>query len=271
MAEEEKRNQVAASGSAQSESVASTDEDKIFLIKNLFYRIEALVNEANTRSQARDSRAESDRTSGLWWQRISIVGSVALSALTVGVLVLTLLAINHYTSVTQKILDADSRAYVSPLVPSENSSTWYLHFKVGDPLTVPIHFDNFGKSPANAFVRTVITYAPALALSRAEAFPNDDTHLFIWPNPIGAAIAGQSIGTLDNKQFAFLTAGDGYIYVAIEVRYGSHITRICKQYELGRRPATMEGNTSAQDWTLLMPDPTLCSDETANCTDDQCK
>ena len=171
MAEEEKHNQVAASRSAESEHVASTDEDKIFLIKTLFYRVEALVNEASAREQARDSRRESDRANSLWWQRFSIIGTLVLSGLTLVVLFLTLMAVKHYTSVTQKILDADSRAYISPLVPSENSGTWYLHFKVGDPLTVPIHFDNFGKSPANAFVRTVITYAPALGLNRAEAFP----------------------------------------------------------------------------------------------------
>jgi len=171
MAEEEKRNQVATSGSAQTESVASADEDKIFLIKTLFYRIESLANEANTHNQARDSRAESDRAKNFRWHKISIVGSLVLSVLTVSVLILTLLSINRYTSVTQKILEADARAYIAPLVPTENGGTWYLHFKVGDPLTVPIHFDNFGKSPANAFVKTAVTYAPVLPQGRAELFP----------------------------------------------------------------------------------------------------
>lgn len=271
MAEEEKRNQIAAARTEQGEQIPQTKDDAIWLIKTLAYKIEALINDVGTANKAHDSREESYWAENLCWQRVSIVGTLVLSGATIIVLVLTLLAIGHYTSVTQKILDADARAYVAPLVPSENSKPWYLRLRVGDPLTIPIHFNNFGKSPANAFVRTVVTYAPASALSRAEAFPNGDTHLFIWPNPIGADLAGQSIGTLDNKQFASLSTGEGYIYVAIEARYGSHIARICKQYDLGRQRATPEGSTSAQGWVLTMPDPTLCSDETANCTDDQCK
>jgi hypothetical protein len=271
MVEEKKSDQITTGGTKQSEPVP-TNEQIVELVKFLSFNIERQINAANADKQARESRDESARANSFRWQRKSIVGSLILSGLTMAVLVLTLLAVRRYTqdtgtanTLSQKSIEANVRPYLAALVPRDMGSAMYLRFKAGDPLEVPIYFQNFGKLPGDAYVRSVVTYAPGLPISRAEPFSNKRTHLFVWPT-IGARDKAESLEPLSNPDFNSLKNGDGFVYVAVEVRYSGHLTLICRRFKMPRALLTSTPDSDGSlTWT--MPEPTLCDDRTANQAD----
>jgi hypothetical protein len=187
-----------------------------------------------------------------------------------------MVAVIIYAVLTSKLLDADTRPYVAALAPSDLGANFTLDFKAGDFLTTNIELQNFGKLPADATVKTSITFIPELDLKNAEPLSEPGTidHIFIWPNPIGATISAKSVSPLSIEDFNFLRSGYGSMYVAAQVQYGKHITRICKQYSMfsqnPRINATYSENSN-KTWALVMPVPGLCNYPQSNCVDQECK
>src|SRR5260221_8111189 len=99
MPDDKKGDQIAGGGAEKPDGVI-TNEQVVELVKFLTFRIEAQVNSATTEQKARESREQSDRTDNLWWQRLSILGTFGLSALTLVVITCTLIEIDKYTSIT---------------------------------------------------------------------------------------------------------------------------------------------------------------------------
>jgi hypothetical protein len=186
-------------------------------------------------------------------------GNFVVNAGTLVVLIGTLGTIIWYTPVTSRILDADTRPYVAV------TGSDYITFKAGDRLVEPVNLANSGKLPADALIQGVVTFQPSKQ-AEAGSFPDEMTHLFIWPSPIeNPYITVKSVNALSNENFELLKSSAFYVYIAVRVRYGGHTTRICKEYTFdikSRTPACSSDSCSSQ-----MPEPTLCKDPHSNYAD----
>ena len=161
MAEEKKSEQIAATGTEQGEKVPQTENDPIPLIQFLFYRIEAIANKIATNNETRDSREENYRTSDSRWRKANIVGSLAVSTITMVVLVLTLLTVETYTTISQKTLEANTRPY---LVIDIQQGGFHLttannEDHAANTPSITFHVTNTGKLPALAIIKSACGFS----------------------------------------------------------------------------------------------------------------
>jgi len=153
MAEDDKSDQITSGGSKQDQQIDNPKAqdvllpDTISLIQFLFYRIEALINNVASDSKTHDSREEGYWAKNHVWQISGILGTFILSAITIIVLICTLLAVDRYTNeahtantLTKQILDANTRAYIQITPNGDPSRTefklaklslWELTFTIG--------------------------------------------------------------------------------------------------------------------------------------------
>lgn len=171
---------------------------------------------------------------------------------TLGVLIVTLVAVICYTRITSHILESDMRAYIK-IVPSGQISS----ASPSGLLQMCVHLHNDGKRFAIATVRSVVRYSPAHL--EAPQLPNSTEGRLVWGGDESRPIVAQSEAPLSAVDMASLHSGHGFIYVETEARYekGSYITVNCWEY-----PVTTN---------LRLGEPNICPKAETNCVDEDCK
>jgi len=167
---------------------------------------------------------------------------------------------------TQQILEADTRPYVGAFLHTDYFGTKdaNLDFAPGKPLQLGISFYDYGKLPADTRVRAIVTYSTKRR-SRSEPIPNTWRHFEIWPQQVnGNALKqgdhAEGITDITDSEAASIRQGNGFVYVAIEIRYSKYVTLICKEYSVSEA-RNIVGNT------LPLPYPKMCQDSASNYAD----
>ena len=276
MAENDKSDQITSGGSKQNQQIDNPKAqdvllpDTISLIQFLFYQIEALINNVASDSKTHDSREEGYWAKNHVWQISGILGTFILSAITIIVLICTLLAVDRYTNeahtantLTKQILDANTRAYIQITPNGDPSRT---RIQAGKTLAIGAYLYNWGKQPARTSAQGITRYSRTRLANGAGEGLRKLPDYYIWPGTYvngvqsgGDYIRPESLESLTDGDITDIKAKRGWIYIEVEVRYGNgYITRICDEYPL-------------QTNDPLFMDFELCSDPQSNCTDNDCK
>jgi hypothetical protein len=91
----------------------------------------------------------------------------------------------YQLNTTKQILEADRRPYVGAFLHTDyfGTKSANLDFASGKPLHFSTRLYDYGKLPADAWVRSVVTYSTE-PMSRAEPLPNKWRHFQIWPQQV---------------------------------------------------------------------------------------
>lgn len=148
------------------------------------------------------------------------------------VLTITMIAIIVYACLTREILNVSTRPYIGVAILASND---YFPFSPTpkQKLTAPFTYINFGKLPADAHIRQLM----ALSTDRLDSGPSLDqaqeVHEFLWPPPIENPETITTAKELTEGEVADLNNGhDAWLYVRIEILYGSHRTDFCREYRV---------------------------------------
>jgi hypothetical protein len=178
-----------------------------------------------------------------------------------GVLTVTMIAVIVYACLTSDLLTASTRPYIGvavyypvdyfPFSPAPNTK-----------LTAPFTYINFGKLPADAHIRQLI----ALSKDRLDSGPSLDqgqqVHEFLWPPPVQNLETITTAKELTDGEVSDLNNGhNAWLYVRIEIFYGSHRTDFCKEYRvIAGKPQTAPGGEMKPG----LSDAALCRDPDSN-------
>ncbi len=191
--------------------------------------------------------------------------------------------------VTHDILEGDMRPYVAAFSPTDLVAPTYcaaapsatptprpptLDFTIGAPLVMGVHLYNYGKLPAKATVRSLLTYSPTQRTNAGPFKLSKQESWLIWPNPTTLAEAARlrqdtyaRSHTVKKEEIDQVAKGIGFVYLAVEVRYEEGYYRwhtplhcvvsICQEWALSPRGVSPQGQNTV---SFLLPHSSPCTD-----------
>ena len=172
----------------------------------------------------------------------------AIDLWTAIVLTITMVAVIWYTweadrqnQFNQRIIETASRPYLSVSAHEQGFSTSINSAAAGGAIAVvPFHVINHGKLPADAHIQSSVVYSKSRLGGIDGMGGIREKHRFIFSETNGDALVALGRDALTSGQLTDIQNGIGFIYLAVEVNYGSYFTRICEEFPIA--PAeTAEG------------------------------
>jgi hypothetical protein len=187
------------------------------------------------------------------------------------VLTITMIAVVWYTweadrqnQFNQRIIETASRPYLAITAHEQGFTTAITSAAAGGAIpAVPFYVVNHGKLPADAYIKAAVAYSRVRIPSIDGLDGGRAKHRFIFSETSGDALVALGREALTGGQLADIQDGIGFIYLAVEVNYGSYYTRICEEFPIAPAETALQGaKTSAR-----LDAYSLCSDPKSNDAD----
>jgi hypothetical protein len=192
----------------------------------------------------------------------------AIDLWTAIVLTITMVAVVWYTweadrqnEFTKRAIETASRPYLAVSAHEQGFTTSISSASAGGAIAVvPFYVVNHGKLPADAHIKSAVVYSktriPAIdGLDRVK-----EKHRFIFSETSGDALVALGREALTGGQLADIQSGIGFIYLAVEVRYGNYYTRICEEFPIAPAENVAQGAKASARLGAY----SLCSDPQSN-------
>ena len=183
------------------------------------------------------------------------------------VLTITMVAVVWYTweadrqnQFNQRIIETASRPYLAVTAHEQGFSTSITSASVGGTIAVvPFHVINHGKLPADAYIQSSVVYSKSRIGGIEGLGGIREKHRFIFSETNGDALVALGRDALTSGQLADIQSGIGFIYLAVEVRYGGYFTKICEEF-----PIAPAENSEGTRVGPRLGAYSLCSDPKSN-------
>lgn len=203
------------------------------------------------------------------WQNITF--DRVISILTLSVLAATMYGVFWYAceakkqrvvseqqiGLTQRALEAGTRAYLVPNVSPNGLDTG----DGGTPLSIWLDVVNFGKLPADAYIRGRIIYS-TIDEPKGPSFDAScirESRAYIWPgqnNRVGK-VSGCEVFT--RGQLSDFRRRTGWLFLVVDIQYGrGYKSGICWRFTTQRDETVVPPSGPEPETSLEIP-PDLCS------------
>lgn len=194
--------------------------------------------------------------------------STAIDIWTAIVLTITMVAVVWYTweadrqnEFTKHAIETASRPYLAVSAHEQGFTTAISSASAGGAIAVvPFYVVNHGKLPADAHIKSAVVYSNTRIPTIDGLDGVKEKHRFIFSETSGDALVALGREALTSGQLADIQNGIGFIYLAVEVKYGNYFTKICEEFPIAPAEAAAQGaKTSARLGAY-----SLCSDPKSN-------
>ena len=165
------------------------------------------------------------------------------------VLTITMVAVVWYTweadrqnEFTKHAIETASRPYLAVSAREQCFTTAISSAAAGGAIAVvPFYVVNHGKLPADAHIKSAVAYSKT-RISAIDGLDGlKEKHRFIFSETNGDALVALDREALTSGQLADIESGIGFIYLAVEVKYGGYFTRICDEFPIAPAETTSSG------------------------------
>lgn len=193
--------------------------------------------------------------------------SNAIDLWTAFVLTITMVAVVWYTweadrqnQFNQRIIETASRPYLAVSAHEQGFTTSITSASAGGAIAVvPFYVVNHGKLPADAHIKSAVAYSKSRIPAIDGLAGVREKHRFIFSETSGDALVALGRDALTSGQLADIESRVGFIYLAVEVTYGSYFTKICEEF-----PIAPAENSQGAKLSARLGAYSLCSDPKSN-------
>jgi hypothetical protein len=194
--------------------------------------------------------------------------SSAIEIWTAVVLTITMVAVIWYTweadrqnEFNQRIIETASRPYLAITAHEQGFSTSIFSASAGGAIAVvPFYVVNHGKLPAHAQIKSAVAYSQTRIPNIDGIDGAREKHRFIFSETSGDALVAVGREALTPGQLADIQNGIGFIYLAVDLKYGNYYTRICEEFPIA---AAQDGAQGAK-LPARLGAYSLCADPRSN-------
>jgi hypothetical protein len=119
---------------------------------------------------------------------------------------------------------------------------------------------NHGKLPADAHIKSAVVYSKTRIPAIDGLDDVKEKHRFIFSETSGDALVALDREALTSGQLTDIQSGIGFIYVAVEVKYGNYFTKICEEFPIAPADNAVQG----AKLSARLGAYSLCSDPKSN-------
>ena len=113
--------------------------------------------------------------------------------------------------------------------------------------------------PADAHIKSAVAYSKSRISAIDGLAGVREKHRFIFSETSGDALVALGRDALTSGQLADIESRVGFIYLAVEVTYGSYFTKICEEF-----PIAPAENSQGAKLSARLGAYSLCSDPKSN-------